>query len=123
MLTNIVIIAIVAVLCVYGVMKFKKNVSSGCCGTGDDEKKVRVKDKDKSNYPYCAKLTVEGMTCNHCREKVENTLNSEEGCWATVDLDSKTATVRMKKEIPQEEFERVIRHAGYTLTGMEAVTE
>ena len=123
MLTNIVIIAIVVIFCIYGVRKFKKNVTSGCCDSGDDEKKVRVKDKNKDNYPYTVKLKVDGMTCSHCREKVENTLNGEEGCWASVDLDTGTATVRMKTEIPQEEFERVIRHAGYTLTGMEAVTE
>lgn len=39
-----------------------------------------------SHYPYCVQIGIDGMTCNHCKARVENTLNSEDGVWAEVDL-------------------------------------
>ena len=49
-----------------------------------------------SHYPYCVQIGIDGMTCNHCKARVENTLNSEDGVWAEVDLSQNLATVHMK---------------------------
>ena len=115
-----VIILIILIICIFGIKSYARRLTQGCCGAGGDtEKKVRVRDKNKEHYPYCVKIGIEGMTCSHCRERVENALNKEEGVWAQVDLKDGSAVVRMKKELSREELERIIRRAGYTMTGME----
>lgn len=63
-----------------------------------------------------AELKIEGMMCEHCKKHVEDALNAMEGVQGYVDLDKKSATVIMVKEISDAEFERVIKDAGYTLT-------
>lgn len=121
MLTNIIILAIVAVIAFFGVRSIITRANQGCCGAGESTKKVRVKDKNEANYACTVKLGIEGMTCNKCRERVENALNAEEGVWAEVDLKENSALVRMKKELTRDDLERVIRHAGYSLTSYETI--
>lgn len=61
-------------------------------------------------------LKVEGMMCDHCKKHVTNALSKMEGVTEVqVDLEAKTATVTMEREIPIEEFSKVIEDAGYEL--------
>ena len=102
--------------CIFGIKSYARRLTQGCCGAGGDaQKRVRVRDKNKEHYPYCVKIGVDGMTCSHCRERVENALNQEEGVWAQVNLKEGSAVVRMKRELSREELERIIRRAGYTM--------
>lgn len=54
-----------------------------------------------SHYPYCVQIGIDGMTCDHCKARVENTLNSEDGVWAEVDLSQNLATVHMKNNLSE----------------------
>ena len=59
--------------------------------------------------------------CEHCKKHVTNALSKMEGVTeVNVDLEAKTATVTMEREIPMEEFAQVITDAGYELMGMSA---
>lgn len=61
-------------------------------------------------------LTIEGMMCEHCKKRVEDTLNAMEGVTAVeVNLAEKTAVVTLEKEVETSAFEQVITEAGYTL--------
>lgn len=112
-----VIIILLIVIAVFSIRSYSKKLKSGCCGAGgDEEKKVRVSDKDPSHYPFRAKIGVEGMTCNHCKQRVENALNAEEGVWAQVDLEKKSADIRMKTELSEQFLRRIIMKSGYTMT-------
>ena len=72
-----VIILIVIVICIFGIKSYARRLTQGCCGAGGDaQKRVRVRDKNKEHYPYCVKIGVDGMTCSHCRERVEKALIS-----------------------------------------------
>lgn len=42
---------------------------------------------------------IEGMSCNHCRLHVEQTLNELEGVQASVSLDSAQATIEFAGEV------------------------
>ena len=53
------------------------------------------------------------MSCNHCRIRVENSLNETEGVWAKVNLKEKEATVRMKSRVSEQELRRAVEKAGY----------
>jgi len=118
-MANVIIVLILVLICIYGVRSYMKKLAHGCCGAGgDEEKKIKVKDKNPANYPHCVTIEVEGMTCGHCKLRVENALNSQEGVWAKVDLEKKTAMVRMKQLLPEDELRRIVSHAGYFMTGI-----
>ena len=61
-------------------------------------------------------LKIEGTMCAHCQKHVNDALAKMEGVTAvTVDLEGKKADVTMDREIPMEEFKKVITEAGYEL--------
>ena len=74
-MSTIIICAILVVICFFGIRSSMKRVSNGCCGTGDDVKKVKAEDTDVSHYPYHFEVEVEGMTCSQCKKRVENAFN------------------------------------------------
>lgn len=116
---NAIIILILVLICIYAVRSYMKKLSSGCCGAGGDaEKKIKVKDKNPDNYPHCVTIDIDGMTCGHCKTRVENALNGQEGVWAKVNLEAKNALVHMKHPIPEDELRRIIGKAGYVMTGI-----
>lgn len=89
---------------------------SACCGERDvPQKKIKVKDKNKSHYPFQYILTVDGMHCSNCTRNVENALNVLEGIWATADLQNKEVIVLSKSIKKNSELERIVAEAGYTV--------
>jgi P-type Cu+ transporter len=59
---------------------------------------------------------ITGMSCNGCRTKVENTLNSIEGVSAVVTLAPPIATITMKNHISIKQFQTFLSAAGnYTI--------
>ena len=111
----ICIILVIAVLA--GVKSYMKKLRSGCCGASSEPavKKVKVKDKDPSHYPYQKVLKIDGMTCGNCANRVENALNHLDGVYATVDLMKEEAVVRMKEELEDQTLKKTVAAAGYTV--------
>lgn len=58
---------------------------------------------------------IEGMSCGHCSSRVEQALNALDGITATVDLDSKIATVNSGGYIDDEQIVRAVTDAGYSV--------
>ncbi len=60
-------------------------------------------------------LLVSGMTCEHCRDKVDRALNGVSGVWgAAVDLEQDTADIDFDdRRAKAEQFVEAVRHAGY----------
>lgn len=114
-LATVLICLTLLVIVVLGVRSYLKKLKSGCCGSGGDQvKRVRPADRDKSHYPYAKKVTIQGMHCQNCAARIENAFNSQEGIYAKVDLGKGTALVRSKREVPDEELKRVVRGLGYS---------
>ena len=63
-------------------------------------------------------LHIEGMMCMHCRRHAEEALNALEGVTATVDLESKTATVT-GAQLDDAALTAAIVAAGYQVTSIE----
>lgn len=60
-------------------------------------------------------ITVDRMTCMHCQMHVQKALASLEGVSeAVVDLNNKTATVSLVKEISDQVLMDAVTEAGYT---------
>ena len=69
-MANAIIIAVLIIVCIFSIKSYTKKIPQGCCGAeGDSFKKIKVKDKKAANYPFCVKIGVEGMSCNHCKIK------------------------------------------------------
>lgn len=63
-------------------------------------------------------LKIEGMMCKHCVKHVHDALAAMDGVTAVdVSLEKNSAAVTMSREIPTEEFSKVITDAGYELVG------
>ncbi len=62
------------------------------------------------------KMLIEGMNCHHCSGRVETVLNALDGVSATVDLQTKTATVTMSKPVADAILVKTVTDAGYTVT-------
>lgn len=113
---NIIIVLIVAAIVVFGSISYIKKLKKGgdCCPEHEEAtKSVKVKDRDKSHYPYEAKLAIDGMSCNNCVRNVENVLNALDGTWATVSLEDNMATVLLKNPPDIEKLSKAVADAGY----------
>ena len=65
-------------------------------------------------------LKIEGMTCGHCKMKVENTLNGlNQVDSAEVDLIDDSCEVEMNTDINGDELKKIIADAGYTLVDVD----
>ncbi|HIT32720.1 MAG TPA: cation transporter, partial [Candidatus Enterenecus stercoripullorum] len=60
------------------------------------------------------KVIVEGMMCQNCVKHVTNALNNLPGVTATVDLDTKTATVT--GDVSDDAIRAAVKEAGYEVT-------
>ncbi len=120
-ISTAVICVILAVICIFSVKKYRKKLTSGCCGVSarPGVKINKVKDRDKSHYPYRVLLKVDGMSCGSCAARVENALNALDGVWAQVDLGEEQADVRMKREYGEQELKAAVKTAGYTVYRVE----
>ena len=113
---NIIIVLIVEAIVVFGSISYIKKLKKGgdcCLEHEEDTKSVKVKDRDKSHYPYEAKLAIDGMSCNNCVRNVENALNALDGTWATVSLEDNMATVLLKNPPDIEKLSKAVADAGY----------
>jgi Cu2+-exporting ATPase len=60
---------------------------------------------------------ISGMSCEGCRDKVENALNKIEGVSSVVTLEPPEATVTMEKHVPIEKLQEALSAVGtYTIT-------
>lgn len=80
---------------------FKNKVKEG----GHVKKHAKIMEKE---------IIIEGMSCMHCKARVETIIKNIDGVVnVEVDLSSKKAKVRMNKEIKDEVFKNEIEKAGY----------
>lgn len=124
MAATIIICAAIAGIAVLSARHFRKVLRSGCCGSdgGPARKKVRVRDRDPSHYPYEKILDIGGMTCGNCAAHVQNALNSLDGVCSKVNLDRKVAVVRMKKDLPDPLLRKAVAEAGYTVGSVRTIS-
>ncbi len=115
-IVNIIAIVIVALIVVFGTANYIKKLKKGgdCCPEHEEgTKSIKVKDRDKSHYPYEAKLAIDGMSCENCVRNVENALNALDGTWANVSLEDNMATVLLKDKPDIEKLSKAVSDAGY----------
>lgn len=109
-----VIVVAVAALFIY--IRRKLRSGAGCCGEHEPTaKKIRPKDTDLSDHPYHYKVIIEGMVCTRCVRRAENAFNSNDGIYAVVNLDTKTALVYSKMILSRRQAAEILSQADLTL--------
>lgn len=114
-----VTILILLALITLSLLSIRKRIKYGssCCGTKDaPPKRIPVQDKNKAHYPYTDNFSVDGMHCKNCARIIENSLNSKEGIWASVNLEKNTLLVRSKNPFDKKEISQIVSNAGYSVT-------
>lgn len=108
---NYIIVAIVMVVAAVGIYSAVKHFrgKGGCCGGGG----YKPKRKKLSNVLYSKTFTVEGMHCEHCKNRVEEAVNDIKGVAGRVDLKKCELTVFYAEEISDELIKSRIERAGY----------
>lgn len=64
------------------------------------------------------KMIIEGMSCGHCSARVEKALNALEGVSATVDLESKTASIETEGKVDDDQLCAAVAGAGYEVVSL-----
>lgn len=115
MKTVITVIVIVAILvfALKGSIKHMKG-EGDCCGGGSGNKPKKVKAKHLED-PVIGQITlhIEGMTCEHCVNRVAEALNNIDGVSAKVNLHKKNAAVSFDRPVEEETLCSVVEKAGY----------
>lgn len=108
---------IIAILIIVFFIAIKENVKhfkgqGGCCGGGST---VKAR-KKRLNGPILGRyvITIEGMKCENCKNRIEGKVNDLEGVSCRVNLHKKTAVITYNRDITQEEICHVIEKIGYT---------
>lgn len=109
--TVIICLILVVIVCVSLKGSFRHfKGEGGCCGGGSEIKVKRQRLKDVKEIKT---LKIEGMTCDHCRQRIENELNSIDQVSARVSLKKKEAVVKLGREIDDEVLVQAIEKLGY----------
>lgn len=116
---NIIIIGILVIVVLVGVRSSIKHFKGegGCCGGGS----TTVKKKKLKNVITTKKVMIDGMSCEHCKNRVEQKMNEMDGVAAKVNLTKKQAIVSLSKDVSDEQLTAVIEKAGYKV--VEILTE
>ena len=74
---------------------------------------------EKGTSAMTKTMTINGMMCAHCQAHVEKALNALDGVEAKVDLEAKTATVTLSKEVSDDVLKNAVTEAGYEVVSIQ----
>lgn len=111
-MADVIILVILFILVIIGIRSCIRHFKGegGCCGGGSS---VKVKRKKLKQVVKQRTIIIEGMTCEHCKARVESRLNALDGVSAKVNLKKKTAVVSMEKDVEDEMIKKAVENAGY----------
>ena len=114
---NAMIIAVVAIVALLGVREAMKHFKGqgGCCGGGTYTPKAKKLDKVVAQKT----VRIDGMTCEHCRNRVHEAFNDIEGVSAEVDHKKGRAIVFCDRVIDDAVICAAVQKAGYKVSGID----
>ena len=113
MLSNLIIIAILAVAFFFAIRSTVAHFKGqgACCGGGGSDVKTKPRRLDKVIGKKV--MQIDGMACEHCYARVQNVLNSIDGISAKVNGSRKQAVIRYGKEVSDEDLIKAVTDLGY----------
>lgn len=109
---NVIIIGLILVAIVFALRSsighFKGE--GGCCGGSS----VPVKKKRLWGRIVCRMIvSIEGMHCENCSNRIQNRINEMDGVICKVNLKKKTALIEATHELDEEVIKQKITGLGY----------
>lgn len=113
-MSNFIIIVILIVLLYFGLRSSIKHFhgEGGCCGGST----YKARPKKLNTIIGKKTLTVEGMSCQHCVNRVMEAVNSIDGASALVKLKKGIVIVSLEHPVSNEIIKDAIEKAGYKVT-------
>lgn len=113
---NLIVITIVAVIVVFALRTVivRSKSRSSCCGSGSYQAKSRKLGCVVKKITF----QVEGMHCQHCVNRVMESVQDIPYTSASVNLKKGTVTVSMERNVDAEQIRAAIEKGGYTVTGV-----
>ncbi len=110
---NYLIIAVIALLGVIGLRSTIKHFKgqSGCCGGGG----YKVKKKKLPKVIGQKTFKVEGMKCENCKNRVEESINDIPGASGRVNLKKGELTVFYAEPVDDEVIKAKVGRLGYEI--------
>lgn len=105
------ILVVVLYFCLRSSIKHFRGEGS-CCGGGT----YKARRKKLKTVIGKKKITVEGMSCQHCVNRVMEAVNSIDGASALVKLKKGIVIVSLAHPINNDILKNAIEKAGYTVT-------
>lgn len=96
-----IVIGILVICVILAFVNSRKHFKGegGCCGGGSE---LKVKKQHIKEVVETKEIIIEGMTCDNCRKRIENRLNSLDQVNAKVKLKEKKAIVKLGEKISDE---------------------
>lgn len=113
-MSNYIIAALLIVILFFSVRSSIKHFrgESSCCGGST----YKARPKKLNTVIGQKTVLVEGMSCQHCVNRVMEAVNSLDGASAIVKLKKGLVIVSMERPISNETIKAAIEGAGYTVT-------
>lgn len=110
---NIIIIGIITAVIIIGISSSIKHFKGegGCCGGSS----YTPKRKKLTNAKYQKTFKVDGMHCEHCKNRVEEIVNDIKGVAGRVNLKKGELTVSYAEDVADGVIKTRIEKAGYNV--------
>lgn len=113
------IVGVLAAILVVAVLRAVKHFrGGGCCGSGS----TTVRSRKKLTAPKLGEkvLTVQGMHCENCQNRIEHALNRLDGVVCKVNLRKQTAVVSFSTEVSNEVLKEMVEKLGFEVTDIQS---
>ena len=113
-MSDLIIVGIIIVIVGIGIRSGSKHFKGegGCCGGGT----YKAKSKKLDHVEGKITVSVEGMMCQHCENRVMEAVHSVEGASASVNLKNGIVSVSYDRPVSNEQIREAIEKAGYKVT-------
>ena len=114
---NAILLALIIAAVAAGVWQVLRRVQGkggGCCGGGGS---YTAKKKNLSHVIGQKTFLVEGMSCEHCKARVEEAVNDIHGAVGHADWKKGLLTVSYAEPVDDETIRQKVERAGYHVTG------
>ena len=110
-ISTILICVAIAAVCIYAIIRMIKKPAGGCCGCSGCSSESAC--NAKTEYTHSYTVYIDGMSCGHCKARVEELFNSFAETTVEVDLDKKCAFVKSNTPVDEEKIKEAVNELGF----------
>lgn len=116
MIPAIIVLALI-VIGIYAGFSYRKKLKGGCCGVerSDDPLEMKVSFVNKKGFLHSKTIKIKGMSCEHCKKKIEDAFNKTGNVYLQIDLVTNNGQLYYDGVIDDSEIITKIENLGYSV--------